>query len=302
MRICLVYDCLYPVDRRRRRALVPQPRASAWPPTGHEVTYLTRRQWDAATRRDPGRRVVAVSAARGALRRRRQPRASARRCASARACSRTCCATAALRRRAHLLVPVLLAARGARRRSPARGYRLGVDWFEVWTRRLLAARTSAAPAGTIGLARAAAVRARARSARSCSRALHARAAARGGPARRARHVLGGLYAGPTRAARPPAARASRSSSSPGATSPRSACRRRAGAIARGARAASRACAARVFGDGPQRPTVLAAIAGSALEDVVEAPGFVAAEEVDDALRARALPAAALAAARATGSS
>jgi len=45
--------------------------------------------------------------------------------------------------------------------------------------------------------------------------------------------------------------------------------------------------AEIFGDGPERPAVLAAIAEHGLEDVVEAPGFVASERVDAAL-ARAL--------------
>jgi glycosyltransferase involved in cell wall biosynthesis len=43
----------------------------------------------------------------------------------------------------------------------------------------------------------------------------------------------------------------------------------------------------VFGDGPERDAVLAAIAEHGLRDVVHAPGFVSAEEVDAAM-ARAL--------------
>jgi glycosyltransferase involved in cell wall biosynthesis len=41
---------------------------------------------------------------------------------------------------------------------------------------------------------------------------------------------------------------------------------------------------RVFGDGPEREAVLAAIAREGLQGVVEAPGFVDATEVDEALR------------------
>ena len=44
---------------------------------------------------------------------------------------------------------------------------------------------------------------------------------------------------------------------------------------------------RVFGDGPEREAVLAAIADHGLGDVVEAPGFVASEDVEGSL-ARAL--------------
>jgi glycosyltransferase involved in cell wall biosynthesis len=43
----------------------------------------------------------------------------------------------------------------------------------------------------------------------------------------------------------------------------------------------------IFGDGPERPAVLAAIAENGLDGVVEAPGFVASERVEAAL-ARAL--------------
>jgi glycosyltransferase involved in cell wall biosynthesis len=43
----------------------------------------------------------------------------------------------------------------------------------------------------------------------------------------------------------------------------------------------------IYGDGPERPKVLAAIAGDGLEGIVEAPGFVDEAVVDDAL-ARAL--------------
>ena len=65
MRICLVYDCLYPWTiggvERWMRAL-----AEALAADGHAVTYLTRRQWaDADAPRIPGVRVVAVSRADG---------------------------------------------------------------------------------------------------------------------------------------------------------------------------------------------------------------------------------------------
>ena len=62
MRICLVYDCLYPHTvggaERWYRAL-----AEALDQAGHEVTYLTRRQWPEGERPDSpqGTRVIAVS-------------------------------------------------------------------------------------------------------------------------------------------------------------------------------------------------------------------------------------------------
>ena len=61
MRICLVYDCLFPYTvggaERWYRNL-----ASELVAAGHEVTYLTRRQWPAGEPPDvPGVRVIGVS-------------------------------------------------------------------------------------------------------------------------------------------------------------------------------------------------------------------------------------------------
>ncbi|HEX4932855.1 MAG TPA: glycosyltransferase family 4 protein, partial [Gemmatimonadaceae bacterium] len=61
LRVCLVYDCLFPWTvggaERWYRAV-----AEALAEAGHEVTYLTRRQWGAEDVPDiPGVRVVAVS-------------------------------------------------------------------------------------------------------------------------------------------------------------------------------------------------------------------------------------------------
>ena len=134
MRICLVYDCLFPYTvggaERWYRNLAERLAAD-----GHEVTYLTLRQWDAATtptcRRRAGRRGRAAD---GALRAGRQPPDRCRRSCSAPACSGTCCATAAAttsstprRSRTSRCSPP-----GSLRR--VRRYRLVVDWHEVWTR------------------------------------------------------------------------------------------------------------------------------------------------------------------------
>ena len=104
---------------------------------GHDVTYVTMRQWDrrgcigpdGVTRRRGGAEDGAVRHAAGG--------ASCRRSCSAQACCGTCPATARIRRDSHRLVPVFLPA-GFGRRAPVRRYRLIVDWFEVWTRELLA--------------------------------------------------------------------------------------------------------------------------------------------------------------------
>src|SRR5262249_11417623 len=62
MRICIVYDCLFPwtvggAERWMRNV------AEALAADGHEVTYLTRRQWPESEppRLDGGVRVIAVS-------------------------------------------------------------------------------------------------------------------------------------------------------------------------------------------------------------------------------------------------
>jgi glycosyltransferase involved in cell wall biosynthesis len=133
MRICVVYDCLFPwtVGGAERWYRNVAERLAA---EGHEVTYLTRLQWDRGDPPQiPGVRVVAVS-------------------------PRTGLYTESGRRRmdtpllfgagvlAHLLrhgrrydvvhtcsFPYfsLLAAAAVRRLG---GYRVVVDWFEVWTR------------------------------------------------------------------------------------------------------------------------------------------------------------------------
>ncbi len=132
MRICVVYDCLFPYTvgggERWYRSL-----AERLAREGHEVTYLTLAQWDRGERpRLDGVRVVAVG-------------------------PRMALYTASGRRRilpplvfgagvlAHLLARgsrydvvdtsafpyfSLLAAAAAR---PLRGYALVVDWFEVWS-------------------------------------------------------------------------------------------------------------------------------------------------------------------------
>src|SRR5205085_583381 len=61
MRICLIYDCLYPYTiggaERWYRNLALRLAAD-----GHDVTYLTRRQWDRGREPDlPGVRIVAVA-------------------------------------------------------------------------------------------------------------------------------------------------------------------------------------------------------------------------------------------------
>ena len=69
MRICVIYDCLFPwtiggAERWYRNL------AEAFVAEGHEVTYLTRKQWDDDDPPEiPGVRVIAVSGGGPALRR-----------------------------------------------------------------------------------------------------------------------------------------------------------------------------------------------------------------------------------------
>ncbi len=135
VRVCLVYDCLFPHTvggaERWYRAL-----AEALASAGHEVTYLTRRQWPRGERPDApvGVRVVAVSAG-GPLytpdgRRSVGPPlrfgVGVLRHLERNADQYDAVHTASF--------PYfsLLAAAAARRRGQT--YRLVVDWHELWTR------------------------------------------------------------------------------------------------------------------------------------------------------------------------
>ena len=282
MHVCLIYDCLFPHTvggaERWYRGLADELVAA-----GHEVTYLTRRQWDdePAT---PGLRVVAVSpggplygedgnrrigpplrfglGVLGHLLRHRRRYDAVHTCA----------------------FPYfsLLAARAALAGTRTR---IGVDWFEVWSRDYW--RSYLGPVlGWVGVAVQ----------RACVRLtpqayvfseLHARRLREEGlphePVR-----LGGLYA-PDGAAEAvsPAAREQLV-----VYAGRHIAEKRVELIP-AAVAAAREHApelrAVIFGDGPTRPAVLAEIERLGLQDVVAAPGFVASEEVADGIaRAAAL--------------
>ena len=169
----------------------------------------------------------------------------------------------------------LLAAGSLRRRG---GFRLVVDWHEVWTREYWRDYLGGPAAGSAGGCSGPAPASR--SGRSASRACTRERLRREGM-RGELTVLEGEYAGRARrsgrACRPTGGRVR------GAPHPRE-----AGA---GARAGDRAgpapapeLRAEIFGDGPERGRVLALVREHGLEDAIEVPGFVDHERVDAALR------------------
>ena len=279
MRICVIYDCLFPYTiggaERWYRGLVGE-LVSA----GHEVTYVTRRQWptgDAPAL--PGARVVAVSP--------NEPlydHSGRRRIGPPLRFGIGVLRHLGVNRRRYDAVHSsafpffsLLAARAA---LTGCGVPISVDWFEVWSpgywREYL---------GPIGGRIGYAVQ------RLCvlltNRAyvfseLHARRlrdeGLRGEPI-----TLSGLYAGPSEPHTGPI---------PGTRSPlavfagRHIPEKRPELVPFAvARARERVPGLRglVLGDGPQRPAVLRAISAAGAADFVTAPGFVPAAEVDDAL-------------------
>jgi glycosyltransferase involved in cell wall biosynthesis len=277
VRICLVYDCLYPWTvggaERWMRSLAERLSAD-----GHDVTYLTRRQWEPGEEPTiPGVRVIAVSRqddlyGPGGRRRIGPPlrfgagvlRHFARNRGSYDAVH-TCAFPY------FSLLATRLAFVGTR-------VPIGVDWFEVWSRAYWA-RYLGRLAGTLGWAVQ----------RLCVLAtpkafvfsdLHSERLREEGlrsePVR-----LGGLYAGATEPD------PDRSSNAPLVVfAGRHIAEKRAPAVP------AAVCAARerlpelrglILGDGPERPKVLAAIEDANAHNIVEAPGFVGAGEVRDAL-------------------
>jgi glycosyltransferase involved in cell wall biosynthesis len=283
VRVCIAYDCLFPWTvggaERWYRALAERLVAE-----GHEVTYLTRVQWQpGAEPRIPGVRVVAVSRADPLY-----DDAGRRRIGPPLRFGAGVLRHLARHRRAYDAVHLcsfpffsLLAARAA---LAGTGTPLAVDWFEVWSRGYWEEYLGL-PGGLIGHAVQ----------RLCVlltprafvfSALHERRlrdeGLRGGVVR-----LRGLWGGdpadvpePRAPAEPPtvvfAGRHIPEKNAPAVVPAVGLARERVPAL-RG----------RVLGDGPDRDAVLAAIARHGLRDVVDAPGFVPTEQVERDL-ARAL--------------
>jgi glycosyltransferase involved in cell wall biosynthesis len=280
MRICLVYDCLFPYTvgggERWYRTLGERLVAE-----GHEVTYLTLRQWKRSERGEAGLGVHVKSVGpRMSL----YTRGGRRRILPPVVFGAGVLAHLLLRGRRYDVVHTsafpyfsLLAAAAAR---PLAGFGLVVDWFEVWSAEYWAEYLGRW--GRIGVwvqRRCASVPQYA----FCLSRLHARRLLDEG-LRSQPVLLRGLH---SRRASPAARRAGE----PlvvfaGRLIPE---KRAAAVVPAVVLAARRIPGLRgvVFGDGPERERVLAAIAAAGRDAPVSAPGFVPAEEIEDAL-ARAL--------------
>jgi glycosyltransferase involved in cell wall biosynthesis len=278
MRICLVYDCLFPHTvggaERWYRDLAERLAAD-----GHEVTYLTLRQWPRGARAQIDARVrVATAGPRMAL------------------------YTAGGRRR---ILPPLLFGLGAlwhllrhgRRYDvvhtcsfpyfpllaaalvrPLRGYGLVVDWFEVWSREYWRDYLGG-PAGLVGLA-VQRLCARVPQRAFCFSELHARRL-QGEGLRGSRTILRGLYAASAAPAVPVA---------PvplvvfaGRLIPEKRAPLGVAAVARAAKQVE-GLRAVFYGEGPELGALRAAIAAHGLEQIVSAPGFAAAEVLERDMR------------------
>lgn len=278
MRICLVYDCLYPYTvggaERWYRNLAERLLAE-----GHEVTYLTRRQWDRDQRLDLDSRIRVVSVA---------PRMGLYTKGGRRRTGPPLIFGAGvlwhLLRHGHRYEAVhtcsfpyfsLLAAALAR---PLARYRLVTDWFEVWSEEYWRSYL-----GGLGGAIGALVQracARVRQHAFCFSQLHARRLREEG-LRGEVTVLRGLYAGTQQPAKPHEAEplvlfAGRLIPEKRVT---------VGVVAV-MLAAQRIAGLRgiFYGDGPERERLLETIEGQNAGSFIDAPGFAPSEDVERDMR------------------
>jgi glycosyltransferase involved in cell wall biosynthesis len=280
VRICVLYDCLFPYTvggaERWYRNL-----SLRLAEEGHEVTYVTLRQWPRGERPAlPGVRVVEAGP-RMALYR----RAGERRILPPLVYGAGVLWHLLRHGRSYDVVHTasfpyfsLLAAGLVRRRG---GYGIVVDWVEFWSRGYW--REYLGPlGGRVGWAVQALCLQVPQRAFCFARMTAARLSAfglRGGVT-----VLAGLYDGPLEPDEPQPAEPVLVFA--GRHIPEKRAPAMVPAVAR-AREVLPELRAEVFGDGPDRPAVLRAIVAHGLQDVVDAPGFAPAERVSEAL-ARAL--------------
>jgi glycosyltransferase involved in cell wall biosynthesis len=279
VRICLVYDCLFPWTvggaERWYRALGERLAAS-----GHDVTYLTLRQWERAEPPAiPGVRVVAVGPRMGLY------AGGRRRIAPPLVFGAGVAAHLLRHARSYDVVHTAsfpyfsLLAAGLLR--PIGRYGLVVDWHEVWSRdywREYLGRVG----GRIGEAvQSLCLRVPQRA--FCFSELHARRL-RAAPVNGELTVLEGEYAGPLEAREP--APAEPLVVFAGRHIPEKRVPALVPALAL-ARERIPELRGEVLGDGPERDEVLRLRSQYRLDDALDVPGFVSAERVESAL-ARAL--------------
>jgi glycosyltransferase involved in cell wall biosynthesis len=276
VQVCIVYDCLFPFTigggERWCRNL-----AEALAAEGHDVTYLTLRQWERGEEPDiAGVRVVAVG-----------PRMELYTDAGRRRMLPPVVFGAGVlwhllgRRRRYDVVHTasfpyfsLLAAAAARRRG---GYRIVVDWYEVWTREYWREYLGSV-GGRLGWwVQGLCVRVPQRA--FCFSRLHERRLRELGVNGEVTR-LEGLYDGSLEPADPRPARTVAVYA--GRHIPEKQVPSLVPAIAR-ARARIPDLRAEVYGDGPERVKVVEAISDLGLGDVVTAPGFVDGELLEEAL-------------------
>ena len=277
MRICLVYDCLFPYTvggaERWYRNL-----AERLAEDGHEVTYLTLRQWERGGRAEvPGVRIVSVGP-RMAL----YAEAGRRRIFPPVVFGAGVLWHLLRRGRRYDVVHTasfpyfsLLAAAAVRR---AAGFRLVVDWHEVWTREYWVGYLGGV-GGRIGnLVQALCLRVPQRA--FCFSRLHARRLVEGGLRSRPT-VLEGEYAGSLEPKTPLPAEPLVVFA--GRHIPEKRVPALVPALAELRRTYPDVRAV-IFGDGPQRGRVTELVRRLGLEDAVSLPGFVDAAEVEGTLR------------------
>jgi glycosyltransferase involved in cell wall biosynthesis len=279
MRVCLIYDCLFPhtvggAERWYRHL------AERLVERGHEVTYLTRRQWDPADPPDiPGVDVIAVSRAEDLY-----DDTGRRKIGQTLRFGRGVLAHLARHRSSYDVVHVssfpyfsLLAARLALAGAPSRVF---VDWHEVWTAEYWHEYLGGLR-GAIGHAVQ----------RACVRAsptafvfaeLQDRRLRQEG-LRTAPVKLPGLYTGDTG---PPAIDPEAPREPEVLFAGRHIPEKRVPSIVPAIAAARRTVPtlrAVIMGDGPERAAVREAIDAAGLGDVITTPGFVGAGEVRAAM-------------------
>jgi glycosyltransferase involved in cell wall biosynthesis len=278
VRVCVVYDCLFPYTvggaERWYRNLSERLAAE-----GHEVTYLTLRQWDRGEHVELGGGArVAVAGARLSL----YTDSGRRRIAPPLAFGAGVFWHLLRHGRRYDVVHTAsfpyfsLLAAGALR--PLARFRLVVDWHEVWSRAYW--REYLGPLGGAAGYAVQLLCARIPQRAFCFSQLHA-ARVRAQGVRGDVTVLEGEYAGSLQTPTP--REAERVVVFAGRMIPEKRAPLGVAAVAAAARRIEGLRGA-FFGDGPEREAVLEAIERERAADTIEAPGFVAAERIESELR------------------